>query len=83
MPAIMRIYDEARDGNVALTGEIDVAACGGEFNLAVGFGANVDEAFHRGRAALFDDFSVGQVPDVLLADSSGHDELNGAKLMLA
>ena len=29
------------------------------------------------------DFSVGQVPDVLLADSSGHDELNGAKLMLA
>ena len=29
---------QADDGNIALTGEIDLAACGGEFVLALGFG---------------------------------------------
>jgi glucoamylase len=29
-------YDHARDGNVALTGEIDLSACGGGFDLALG-----------------------------------------------
>jgi len=31
-------YTRAENGNVALTGEIDLAACGGEFVLALGFG---------------------------------------------
>ena len=31
-------YTRAANGNVALTGEIDLRACGGEFVLAVGFG---------------------------------------------
>ena len=31
-------YDRAEDGNVALTGEVDLGACGGAFVLALGFG---------------------------------------------
>ena len=31
-------YERAEDGNVALTGEVDLGACGGVFALAVGFG---------------------------------------------
>ncbi len=31
-------YDRAENGNIALTGEIDLAACDGEFILALGFG---------------------------------------------
>src|SRR5260370_21956234 len=31
-------YDRAENGNVALTAEIDLAACNGEFILALGFG---------------------------------------------
>jgi glucoamylase len=31
-------YDRAENGNVALTAEIDLQACGGEFVLALGFG---------------------------------------------
>jgi len=48
----------ARDGNVALTGEIDVAACAGEFVLALGFGRNAAEAGHQTRAALLGDFDA-------------------------
>ena len=37
-------YTRAEGGNVALTGEIDLQACGGEFVLALGFGRNCWEA---------------------------------------
>lgn len=37
-------YDRAENGNVALTGEIDLAACNGEFILALGFGGIWSEA---------------------------------------
>ena len=37
-------YTHAEDGNVALIGEIDLAACDGEFTLALGFGLNPAEA---------------------------------------
>lgn len=47
-------YDHARDGNVALTGEIDVLACGGRFTLALGFGRNAAEAALRARGSLND-----------------------------
>jgi len=40
-------YDRAEDGNVALTGEVDLPACGGEFVLALGLGTNPHEAGHR------------------------------------
>jgi glucoamylase len=45
-------YDAADDGNVALTGEIDLTACGGAFTLALGFGHSAAEAGHRARASL-------------------------------
>lgn len=47
-------YDCARDGNVALTGEIDMPACDGSFVLALGFGRRAEEAALRVRASLGD-----------------------------
>ncbi|HZS66889.1 MAG TPA: glucan 1,4-alpha-glucosidase [Burkholderiales bacterium] len=47
-------YDEARGGNVALTGEIDLVACGGRFILALGFGQSAAEAALRVRTSLND-----------------------------
>jgi glucoamylase len=47
-------YDVAEDGNVALVGEIDLTACGGEFVLALGFGRRAEEAAHRVIASLND-----------------------------
>lgn len=47
-------YDHARDGNVALTGEIDLPACAGSFVLALGFGRRAEEAALRVRASLGD-----------------------------
>lgn len=37
-------YDSAENGNIALTAEIDMASCNGEFILALGFGAIWAEA---------------------------------------
>ena len=48
-------YDRAEDGNVALTGEVDLGACGGVFVLAVGFGRDDAEAGHRALASVLDD----------------------------
>jgi len=47
-------YDVAEDGNVALTGEIDIATCNGEFILVLGFGRRSQEAAHRVIASLND-----------------------------
>jgi glucoamylase len=51
-------YSKACDGNIALTGAIDLAACGGEVVLALGFGRSDEEAGQQARASLlrrFDD----------------------------
>jgi glucoamylase len=48
-------YDRAEDGNVVLTGEVDLKACGGTFALAVGFGTDPAEAGHRAVSSLADD----------------------------
>ena len=45
-------YPRAEDGNIALTGEIDLAACGGAFNLLLAFGRDPEEAGLRARAGL-------------------------------
>src|SRR5438552_7839575 len=45
-------YDHARDGNVALTGAVDLRACSGRFVLALGFGRRAEEAALRVRASL-------------------------------
>ncbi|HEX6120490.1 MAG TPA: glucan 1,4-alpha-glucosidase [Dongiaceae bacterium] len=45
-------YDVARNGNVALIGEVDLASCGGSFVLALGFGRTAAEAALRVRISL-------------------------------
>ncbi|MGH7056982.1 MAG: glycoside hydrolase family 15 protein, partial [Acetobacteraceae bacterium] len=45
-------YDRAENGNVALTGEIDLAAGSGTFVLALGFGRNSQEAALQARVSL-------------------------------
>jgi glucoamylase len=50
-------YRRAEKGNVACTGEIDLAACQGEFVLALGFGSIVTEAGQQVRSSLFEDFN--------------------------
>jgi glucoamylase len=47
-------YERAENGNTALTGEIDLATCQGEFTLALGFGEQPMEAAHLARASLLD-----------------------------
>ena len=51
-------YDTADDGNVALTGEVDLHASGGTFTLALGFGRTAGEAGHRARASLNQGFDA-------------------------
>jgi glucoamylase len=49
-------YDRAENGNVALTGEVDLGPGDGAFVVALAFGNSVTEAGHRARASLFDGF---------------------------
>jgi glucoamylase len=48
-------YTRAENGNLALTGEIDLAARGGEFLLALGFGRNCWEAGQQALSTLLED----------------------------
>jgi glucoamylase len=50
-------YTRAENGNIAFTGEIDLAACNGEFVLALGFGAIWTEAGQQARSTLFEDYA--------------------------
>src|SRR5437868_14816012 len=47
-------YTRAENGNIALTGEIDLAASGGEFVLALGFGGIWSEAGQQARSSLLE-----------------------------
>jgi glucoamylase len=50
-------YTRAENGNVACTGEIDLAACNGEFLLALGFGRNLERGgTARAIDALLEDY---------------------------
>jgi len=49
-------YTRAENGNIACTGEIDLAACNGEFVLALGFGSIWSEAGQQARSSLFEDY---------------------------
>jgi glucoamylase len=51
-------YDRAENGNVALTAEIDLAACNGEFILALGFGEIWAEAGQHALASLLTSYAV-------------------------
>ena len=49
-------YTRAENGNIAFTGEIDLAACNGEFLLALGFGGIWTEAGQQARSTLSEDY---------------------------
>src|SRR5579864_5361614 len=49
-------YERAENGNIACTGEVDLAACKGEFLLALGFGGIWTEAGQQARSTLFEDY---------------------------
>ena len=51
-------YTRAENGNVALTGEVNLNTPGNEFVLALGFGRTAAEAGNRVVASLSDDFDV-------------------------
>ena len=50
-------FDRAENGNVALTGEIDISKTA-SFSLALGFGRTWSEAAQRARASLLDGFDT-------------------------
>lgn len=49
-------YTRAENGNIAFTGEVDLAACNGEFILALGFGTIWTEAGQQARSSLFENY---------------------------
>jgi glucoamylase len=51
-----RTYMRAENGNVAMTGEIDLASSGGTFILALGFGPTAMEAGQHALISLLEDF---------------------------
>jgi glucoamylase len=54
-------YDRAENGNIALTGEIDILSEKGEFTLALAFGRNAAEAGNRALASLSDGFEHAKI----------------------
>ena len=50
-------YQRAENGNIAFTGEIDLAPSNGEFILALGFGGMWSEAGQQVRSTLFEDYN--------------------------
>src|ERR1043166_3569370 len=51
-------WARAENGNVALTGELDLSASGGECLLAIGFGRDPSKAAHHALAALLPRFDA-------------------------
>ena len=51
-------YNRAENGNIALTGEIDLVGCGGEFVLALGFDQHAFAAAHHARISLLKGFTA-------------------------
>jgi glucoamylase len=51
-----RTYARAENGNVAVTGEIDLVSCGGIFEMALGFGPTAMEAGQHALITLLEDF---------------------------
>jgi len=49
-------YSRAENGNIALTGEVDLGACKGEFVLALGFGSIWTEAGQQARSSISEDY---------------------------
>ena len=69
-------FTRAENGNVALIGEIDLAACDGTFVLALGFGPTPMEAGQHALISLLEDFDGTQAAYVK-AWRCWHAELDG------
>jgi glucoamylase len=54
------MYSRAENGNVAVTGELDLVACGGIFVMALGFGPTAMEAGQHALITLLEDFDETQ-----------------------
>ncbi|MCW3070399.1 MAG: cga [Bacteroidetes bacterium] len=54
-------FERAENGNVSLTGEIDLEECNGQpFVVALGFGRNAEEAGQRARASILESFEFSK-----------------------
>jgi glucoamylase len=53
-------YERAENGNVAITGEIDLASCNGTFVMTLGFGPTAMEAGQHALITLLEDFDETQ-----------------------
>ena len=68
---LVTTYERAENGNVAMTGEIDLAASSGEFVLALGFGATPAEAGQHAVSSLITGFDAIEADVHRGAGSSG------------
>jgi glucoamylase len=50
-------YDEAENGNITLTGEVDLSANDGKFLIAIGMGTSEEDAGQKAHESLIKDFS--------------------------
>ena len=56
--SLTRLYSRAENGNVALTGQVDLLSAAGTFVLALGFGPTAMEAGQHARISLLEDFDA-------------------------
>jgi glucoamylase len=56
--SLARTYQRAENGNVALTGQVDLGVSDGVFVLALGFGPTANEAGQHALTSLLEDFDV-------------------------
>ena len=70
------MFTRAENGNVALIGEIDLAACNGTFVLALGFGPTPMEAGQHALISLLEDFD-GTQAEYVSAWRCWHAKLEG------
>ena len=73
---VSRTYRRAENGNVAVTGEIDLASCDGTFVMALGFGPTAMEAGQHALISLFEDFDETEA-EYIRAWRDWHAQLRG------
>jgi glucoamylase len=73
---LRRTYLSAENGNVAVTGEIDLVSADGIFVMALGFGPTAMEAGQHALISLFEDFDVTQ-SEYVRAWEAWHAKLEG------
>jgi glucoamylase len=71
---MVETFARAEDGNVALTGEIDLASVNGNFVLALGFGPTAMEAGQHALISLLEDFD-GTDAEYVRGWNAWHDRL--------